>query len=296
MGVSHFLINDVLQMYGHNGATGCLKAHKDGLEGKVYLLHGSIVHAQCRALMGEKACSIILSWNEVPTDWIENERPAFHTMKEDVQGILLKQAFVPVRSLEEQAMLLTFGDPDIDLNIVDQNTDDTIYGFIVTGRNFEPYRIELDQDEVIVGRTPEFCHAVVPDASVSSKHGIFTRIPPFIHFKDLGSTNGSRVNSQLVTACELRPGQRICLGKAVLDLYAIDAKAIETGENLTEAMKAEVAQILSFPLLELGDPEKGLIEPITSTRKRSTTRLDLSKLDLPPFRGGQEDAASASIS
>ena len=61
----------------------------------------------------------------------------------------------------------------------------------------------------------------IPDGSVSTSHCEFFVEGGAVKLKDLGSTNGTHVDSRLVTEADLQPGQRIRLGKIEL-LFEMD--------------------------------------------------------------------------
>ena len=83
---------------------------------------------------------------------------------------------------------------------------------------------ELTDDRITIGRAPDNM-VQIDDASVSGRHAQLLLIDERYQLKDLGSTNGTRVNSETVTDVFLRVGDRIRFGK-VEARYESDA----TGE------------------------------------------------------------------
>ena len=71
---------------------------------------------------------------------------------------------------------------------------------------------ELTEERITVGRGPENM-LQIDDPSVSSRHAQLLLIDERYQLKDLDSTNGTRVNSELVTDTFLRVGDRIRFGK-----------------------------------------------------------------------------------
>ncbi len=67
-----------------------------------------------------------------------------------------------------------------------------------------------------VGRA-EGCDLVVPDPGVSRQHVRVRRGPEGTELEDLGSTNGTYVNGLRVNRCRLRHGDRVRLGRVVLE-------------------------------------------------------------------------------
>jgi len=83
---------------------------------------------------------------------------------------------------------------------------------------------ELTDDRITIGRAPDNM-VQIDDPSVSGRHAQLLLIDERYQLKDLGSTNGTRVNSEVVTDVFLRVGDRIRFGK-VEARYESDA----TGE------------------------------------------------------------------
>ena len=75
---------------------------------------------------------------------------------------------------------------------------------------------ELAEQLVTVGRAPDnTIH--IDDASVSGRHAELRRADKSYQLRDLGSTNGTRVNGSAATEIKLNPGDRIRFG-------AVDAR------------------------------------------------------------------------
>jgi pSer/pThr/pTyr-binding forkhead associated (FHA) protein len=71
---------------------------------------------------------------------------------------------------------------------------------------------ELSEELITIGRAPDNIIRI-DDASVSSRHAQLQLTGDSYHLKDLGSTNGTRVNGESVTEALLRLGDRIRFGK-----------------------------------------------------------------------------------
>ena len=71
---------------------------------------------------------------------------------------------------------------------------------------------ELTEEQITIGRGPDNM-LQIDDPSVSSRHAHLLLIDERYQLQDLGSTNGTRVNSELVTDTFLRLGDRIRFGK-----------------------------------------------------------------------------------
>jgi sigma-B regulation protein RsbU (phosphoserine phosphatase) len=70
-------------------------------------------------------------------------------------------------------------------------------------------RVDLEAEEVVLGRSPE-CQVVIPPTSVSRQHARIVRSHGTFFIEDMRSRNGTKVNEQLVSArVELKNGDRI---------------------------------------------------------------------------------------
>jgi pSer/pThr/pTyr-binding forkhead associated (FHA) protein len=71
---------------------------------------------------------------------------------------------------------------------------------------------ELTEQKITIGRQPDN-DIHISDASVSSYHGELTLKGADYHFKDLGSTNGTRIDGKTIEEADLTPGTHFRIGK-----------------------------------------------------------------------------------
>jgi Protein of unknown function (DUF3662)/FHA domain len=76
--------------------------------------------------------------------------------------------------------------------------------------------VRIRKEVVTIGRLPE-CDVVVPDPGASRQHAQIRHQSGSYVLTDLGSTNGTLVNGQIVPAHELQEGDRITIGTTVLE-------------------------------------------------------------------------------
>ncbi len=69
--------------------------------------------------------------------------------------------------------------------------------------------IVLKHDVTLVGRDEEMCEMVIDSKSISKMHCIIVKTDGLLFIRDLGSTNGTRVNGQKVTRGALLPGDEL---------------------------------------------------------------------------------------
>jgi pSer/pThr/pTyr-binding forkhead associated (FHA) protein len=96
--------------------------------------------------------------------------------------------------------------------------------------------IELKKDMTLVGRN-EDCDVRIDHKSVSKQHCVLVLTDGLILIRDLGSTNGTRVNGQRVRRAALLPNDQLAIanykyqvlfGEAAHDANKADAKKTET--------------------------------------------------------------------
>jgi pSer/pThr/pTyr-binding forkhead associated (FHA) protein len=71
--------------------------------------------------------------------------------------------------------------------------------------------ITLNCAITVIGRSSKLCDLVIEHTSVSKQHCMLVKTDGLIYFRDLGSTNGTRVNGQRVTRGALLPGDLLTL-------------------------------------------------------------------------------------
>lgn len=74
--------------------------------------------------------------------------------------------------------------------------------------------ISVNRDITLVGRKRGLCDIVIDHTSVSKVHCALARTDGLLFLRDLGSTNGTRVNGQRVTRGALLPGDELCIANA----------------------------------------------------------------------------------
>ena len=79
--------------------------------------------------------------------------------------------------------------------------------------------IRLDQPIVLFGRDDE-CDVVMGSKKVSRKHCCIAQVGDHLAVRDLGSTNGVRVNGRRVAEADLVPGDEVQIGNHVYQVCA----------------------------------------------------------------------------
>ncbi|WP_437205435.1 FHA domain-containing protein [Planctomicrobium sp. SH664] len=69
--------------------------------------------------------------------------------------------------------------------------------------------ITITRDLTLVGRKRGLCDLVIDNGSISKLHCVIARTDGLLFIRDLGSTNGTKVNGQRVTRGALLPGDEL---------------------------------------------------------------------------------------
>jgi len=88
--------------------------------------------------------------------------------------------------------------------------------FTVPGRNPQPYRFQLDRRSVSIGRGSEN-DIVIDDGSVSINHAVMERIEGGYQLRDVGSTNGIKLEGKKSEKIPLRHGITVKIGDVAFD-------------------------------------------------------------------------------
>lgn len=83
--------------------------------------------------------------------------------------------------------------------------------------------VELLKDMTLVGRTDE-CDLQIDHKSVSKMHCVLVKTEGLILVRDLGSTNGTRVNGQRIRRAALLPDDSLAIANFK---YQVKVRAIE---------------------------------------------------------------------
>ena len=99
--------------------------------------------------------------------------------------------------------------------------------------------IRISRDLTVVGRRPEICDLVIPSDSISKIHCVIAKTDGLLFVRDLGSTNGTRVNGQRITRGAVLPGDELAFAsvKFKVHLGPDEVGEAEVGhEDRTEVM------------------------------------------------------------
>lgn len=95
--------------------------------------------------------------------------------------------------------------------------------------------ITITRDLTLVGRKTELCDIILKSGSVSKLHCAIAKTDGLLFIRDLGSTNGTKVNGQRVTRGALLPGDELAFAAVKFRVHlGPDNQSIPTSERTEE--------------------------------------------------------------
>jgi pSer/pThr/pTyr-binding forkhead associated (FHA) protein len=128
--------------------------------------------------------------------------------------------------------------------------------------------VSITRDVTLVGRKRGVVDLYVDDASVSKLHCLIARTDGLLFFRDLGSTNGTKVNGQRVTRGALLPGDELAFASVKYRVHLGPGEEVNS-EDRTEMISAfEPAESL-----EVDFEVDSELDDVASDRSNSDVRL-----------------------
>jgi len=115
--------------------------------------------------------------------------------------------------------------------------------------------VTLRRSVTIVGRSNRLCDLPLDNKSVSKLHCILVKTDGLIYMRDLGSTNGTRVNGQRVLRGALLPGDQISFSGSEFKIHLAPDSEAESG--IQEANPHAKNSDLDAPMVETDSDSDG---------------------------------------
>ncbi|MCA9079025.1 MAG: FHA domain-containing protein [Planctomycetaceae bacterium] len=131
--------------------------------------------------------------------------------------------------------------------------------------------ISIVRDVTVVGRKSGLCDVILNHPSVSKLHCIIAKTDGLLFVRDLGSTNGTKVNGQRVTRGALLPGDEIAFASAKYRIQLGPGEAPVTSYDHTEAIPA-------YP--QLIDEQEELIGSVSDSASDIRIKPDDSHVEI----------------
>jgi len=123
--------------------------------------------------------------------------------------------------------------------------------------------ITINRDVTLVGRQKDLCDIVVDRSSISKLHCLLVRTDGLLFLRDLGSTNGTKVNGQRVIRGALLPGDELA--------FASEKFRVEMGANVPDPEE----DLHEARTEEIRIPAKGLLGGLAAGLNQSDSHSDV---------------------
>lgn len=104
----------------------------------------------------------------------------------------------------------------------------------VTSGELQGQKVEIDKDEISVGRSDQN-DISLDDPAASGRHCVIVRDGNKYSIKDLRSTNGTRLNGRNIVEARLKPGDVITVGVAEMTIDGAEIEVEPEPEPITRA-------------------------------------------------------------
>lgn len=107
--------------------------------------------------------------------------------------------------------------------------------------------VEIVKDITVIGRK-EFCDVRLEDPSVSKTHLVVTKVDGVLMFRDLGSTNGTKVNGQRVIRGALLPNDKLNIAAVK---YQLQVESIATEAEVNPPIEPQAQNTGDDPVVKV---------------------------------------------
>ncbi|MFG0335580.1 MAG: FHA domain-containing protein [Maioricimonas sp. JB049] len=99
--------------------------------------------------------------------------------------------------------------------------------------------ISITREVTVVGRKRGLCDVILDHTSVSKLHCAIAKTDGLLFIRDLGSTNGTRVNGQRVTRGALLPGDELAFARVKFRVHLGPGEPESGPDDRTEMLQAQ---------------------------------------------------------
>lgn len=132
--------------------------------------------------------------------------------------------------------------------------------------------ITIDRDLTLVGRNRHVCDLHLNHSSISKIHCLIVKTDGLLFIRDLGSSNGTRVNGQRVIRGALLPGDQLAFANLKFKIYLGPAK---------QKHRDDQTQVIPTADRLLKKSKNGSKPPSKSSRSAQMKKLSKSAMRKP---------------
>lgn len=222
---------DYLQFHSQSGNTGRLVVEYKTHAAHIYLLDGNFVYAENEGHHGLLALFLAMNEPDTQVRW----EPKIVAPKADynlnIGEILVQFAQLEDnKQLDKETLIGLFSNKKQTASVRLMDLSHYAITFTVQNTQFKNFEFVLKKNDTLVGRKDD-CDVILPDGSVSGHHCRIIHDEHCVRVIDLGSTNGTSINNQLISNQLLQPGDIFLIGSVSL------AMQLKLQRNITETPK-----------------------------------------------------------
>lgn len=136
--------------------------------------------------------------------------------------------------------------------------------------------IELTRDITVVGRKTGVCDLVIDRGSVSKMHCLIVKTDGLLFIRDLGSTNGTKVNGQRITRGALLPGDELAFAGSRYKVHLGPCRTSTPADRAVTEMMA-----IPEPLLLSGLHQEAAVDDPRDVDEIGEDSAEFDAEDLP---------------
>jgi len=125
----------------------------------------------------------------------------------------------------------------------------------------------ITAERSVIGRRGE-CHVQLLDPTVSGQHALVSMLMEDVTIEDLGSTNGTFVNGELIRKARLNDGDVVEIGQHVLRCHVEVSDALDA-ETVDDSEYAALANVYAAQADELDSDQQDALQEFEQTIRRS---------------------------
>jgi len=230
-----FALDEILGRLGQKKSTGYLHVFTQKESANIFFKEGIVVAAAKGLVEGEEVLKQILEWKDVHTVWQTDappSTPALKVLQINITDFLAKHK-PPAKSVSSQAAASpviaavstkpSAATAPVQLTAtknVSQNPqarsaqEEALlnkHRLVLISLDDPQQRLKIERVSCLVGRNPA-CDISLNHGSISRQHCLMQITDRGLHVKDLGTTNGTRVNGIIMTEGYINVGDKLTMG------------------------------------------------------------------------------------
>jgi len=234
-----FTLDEILSRLAQKQFTGCLHVFTQKESANLFFKEGFVVAAAKGLVEGEEVVKQILDWKDVRMVWQKDApavNPPLKIIRINLPEFLAKHK--PVKSSSSQAAPQPVSsapkpsDATAPIQLtatknVSQATHQARsaqeeallnkHKLVLVSMDDPQQRLKIERVSCLVGRNPA-CDLPLNHGSISRQHCLMQITDRGLHVKDLGTTNGTRVNGIIMTEGYINVGDKLTMGHLAFTL------------------------------------------------------------------------------